>query len=40
LIRYIGLTYGHIKGNVVANNGIYEGVDLILKSEEYFNPLV
>ena len=28
-IRYIGLTYGNIKGNVVANNGIYEGIDIV-----------
>jgi dihydroorotate dehydrogenase (fumarate) len=28
-IRYIGLTYGNIKGNVAANNGIYEGSDIV-----------
>jgi dihydroorotate dehydrogenase (fumarate) len=28
-IRYIGLTYGHIKGSVAANNGIYEGTDMV-----------
>jgi dihydroorotate dehydrogenase (fumarate) len=28
-IRYIGLTYGHVKANVVANNGIYEGIDIV-----------
>ncbi len=28
-IRYIGLTYGNIKANTVANNGIYEGIDIV-----------
>jgi len=28
-IRYIGLTYGNLDANVVANNGIYEGIDII-----------
>lgn len=28
-IRYIGLTYGNLNANVVANNGIYEGIDII-----------
>jgi dihydroorotate dehydrogenase (fumarate) len=27
-IRYIGLTYGNIQANTVANNGIYEGIDI------------
>jgi dihydroorotate dehydrogenase (fumarate) len=27
-IRYIGLTYGNIKANTAANNGIYEGIDI------------
>jgi len=28
-IRYIGLTYGNLDANVVANNGIYEGIDIV-----------
>jgi dihydroorotate dehydrogenase (fumarate) len=28
-IRYTGLTYGNVKANVVANNGIYEGIDIV-----------
>jgi len=28
-IRYIGLAYGHIKGNLSANNGIFEGIDIV-----------
>jgi len=28
-IRYIGLTHDNIQANVVANNGIYEGMDMI-----------
>jgi dihydroorotate dehydrogenase (fumarate) len=28
-IRYIGLTYGNIDANVVANNGIYDGIDIV-----------
>ncbi len=28
-IRYIGLVYGNIQANVVANNGIYEGIDMV-----------
>lgn len=27
-IRYVGLTHDNIKANVVANNGIYEGLDI------------
>jgi len=28
-IRYIGLTYGNIQANTAANNGIYEGIDIV-----------
>ncbi len=28
-IRYIGLTHGQINADVIANNGIYEGIDVI-----------
>jgi dihydroorotate dehydrogenase (fumarate) len=28
-IRYIGLTYGHLDASVAANNGIYEGIDMV-----------
>ena len=28
-IRYIGLTYDNVKANVVAGNGIYEGIDMV-----------
>ncbi len=28
-IRYIGLTYGNIGASVAANNGIYEGIDMV-----------
>lgn len=28
-IRYIGLLYDNIKGSIVANNGIYEGTDVV-----------
>ncbi len=28
-IRYIGLTYENINANVAANNGIYEGIDMV-----------
>lgn len=28
-IRYIGLTYGNINASVAANNGIYEGIDIV-----------
>jgi len=28
-IRYIGLLFNHVKGSLVANNGIYEGGDVI-----------
>jgi len=28
-IRYIGLTHDNVKANVVANNGIYEGIDMV-----------
>ena len=28
-IRYIGLTHGNIKASVAANNGIYEGIDMV-----------
>jgi dihydroorotate dehydrogenase (fumarate) len=28
-IRYIGLLYDHVKGSLTANNGIYEGIDII-----------
>ncbi len=28
-IRYIGLTYGNLNASVAANNGIYEGIDII-----------
>lgn len=28
-IRYIGLTYGNIDASVAANNGIYEGIDIV-----------
>ncbi len=28
-IRYTGLLYGNINANVVANNGIYEGIDIV-----------
>ena len=28
-IRYIGLTYGNLNASVAANNGIYEGMDII-----------
>jgi dihydroorotate dehydrogenase (fumarate) len=28
-IRYIGLAYGNIKANTTANNGIYEGIDIV-----------
>jgi dihydroorotate dehydrogenase (fumarate) len=28
-IRYIGLTHGNINANVAANNGIYEGIDIV-----------
>lgn len=28
-IRYIGLTYGNVDANLVANNGIYEGIDIV-----------
>lgn len=27
-IRYIGLTFGNVNANVVANNGVYEGMDM------------
>jgi dihydroorotate dehydrogenase (fumarate) len=28
-LRYIGLTYGNLNATVVANNGIYEGIDMV-----------
>lgn len=28
-IRYIGLTYGNLNASVAANNGIYEGIDVV-----------
>ena len=28
-IRYIGLSYGNLKANVAANNGVYEGIDMV-----------
>lgn len=28
-IRYIGLLYDNIKGSIVANNGVYEGTDVV-----------
>ena len=28
-IRYIGLTYGNLSASVAANNGIYEGIDIV-----------
>ena len=28
-IRYIGLTHGNIQASVAANNGIYEGIDMV-----------
>jgi len=28
-IRYIGLAYGNVKANLVANNGIYDGIDIV-----------
>lgn len=28
-IRYIGLTYGNLNASVAANNGIYEGIDIV-----------
>ncbi|MFO7671234.1 MAG: dihydroorotate dehydrogenase-like protein [Bacteroidales bacterium] len=28
-IRYIGLTYGNINASVAANNGVYEGIDIV-----------
>ena len=28
-LRYVGLTYGTLDANVVANNGIYEGIDIV-----------
>jgi dihydroorotate dehydrogenase (fumarate) len=28
-IRYIGLAYGNVKANLVANNGVYEGIDIV-----------
>jgi len=28
-IRYIGLTYGNLNATVAANNGIYEGIDIV-----------
>ena len=28
-IRYIGLLHDHVKGSLVANNGVYEGVDIV-----------
>ncbi len=28
-IRYIGLLYDNIKGSIIANNGVYEGVDIV-----------
>jgi len=28
-IRYIGLAHDNVKGNLVANNGIYEGIDIV-----------
>ena len=28
-IRYIGLTYGNLNASVAANNGIYEGIDMV-----------
>jgi dihydroorotate dehydrogenase (fumarate) len=28
-IRYIGLTYGNINATVAANNGVYEGIDMV-----------
>jgi dihydroorotate dehydrogenase (fumarate) len=28
-IRYIGLAYENVQANVVANNGIYEGIDIV-----------
>ena len=28
-IRYIGLTYGNLNASVAANNGIYEGMDMV-----------
>ncbi|MDF1570233.1 MAG: dihydroorotate dehydrogenase-like protein [Bacteroidales bacterium] len=28
-IRYIGLLHGNIKGSIVANNGVYEGADVV-----------
>jgi dihydroorotate dehydrogenase (fumarate) len=29
VIRYAGLLYNNINGSIVANNGIYEGVDIV-----------
>jgi len=28
-IRYIGMTFGNVNANLVANNGIYEGMDMV-----------
>jgi dihydroorotate dehydrogenase (fumarate) len=28
-IRYIGLTYGNLNATVAANNGVYEGIDMV-----------
>ena len=28
-IRYIGLTYGNISASIAANNGVYEGIDMV-----------
>jgi len=28
-IRYIGLVHGNVKANLVANNGVYEGIDIV-----------
>ena len=28
-IRYVGLLHGNIKGSIVANNGVYEGTDVV-----------
>ena len=28
-IRYIGLTYGNINASIAANNGVYEGIDMV-----------
>jgi dihydroorotate dehydrogenase (fumarate) len=28
-IRYIGLSYGNVNASLVANNGIYEGIDIV-----------